>query len=43
MPFEGDYSQKDYAQQMIDAYKAAGVPPRKVFVQSFYANCMDPG
>ena len=35
MPFEGDYTQEAYAQQMIDEYKAAGVPPGDVFPQSF--------
>lgn len=35
MPFEGDYTQHDYAQQMIDENKAAGVSPRKVWAQSF--------
>jgi glycerophosphoryl diester phosphodiesterase len=35
MPFEGDYAQDDYAQQMIDEYKAAGVPASDVFPQSF--------
>jgi len=35
MPFEGEYSQQDYAQQMINEYKQAGVSPRKVFAQSF--------
>jgi glycerophosphoryl diester phosphodiesterase len=35
MPFQGDYTQEDYAQQMIDEYKAAHVSPRKVFPQSF--------
>ncbi|WMS88625.1 glycerophosphodiester phosphodiesterase family protein [Pleionea litopenaei] len=35
MPFEGDYSQQDYAQQMIDEYKAAGVSPKRVLPQSF--------
>jgi glycerophosphoryl diester phosphodiesterase len=35
MPFEGDYTQEDYAQQMIDEYKAAGVSPSKVWAQSF--------
>jgi len=35
MPYEGDYTQEDYAQQMIDEYKAAGVSPKKVFAQSF--------
>ena len=35
MPYEGDYTQADYAQQLIDEYKAAGVDPRNVFAQSF--------
>ena len=35
MPYESNYTQKDYAQQMIDEYKAAGVSPKKVFPQSF--------
>jgi glycerophosphoryl diester phosphodiesterase len=35
MPFEGDYTQARYAQQMIDEYKAMGVSPRKVYAQSF--------
>ncbi|KYF97985.1 glycerophosphodiester phosphodiesterase [Sorangium cellulosum] len=35
MPYEGDYEQRDYAQQMIDEYKAAGVDPESVFAQSF--------
>ncbi len=35
MPYEGDYSQQDYAQQMIDEYKAAGVNPHRVWPQSF--------
>ena len=35
MPFDGDYSQADYAQQLIDEYKAAGVDPSHVFAQSF--------
>ena len=35
MPFEGDYTQEDYAQQMIDEYKAARVKPRDVWAQSF--------
>jgi len=34
MPFDG-YSQEDYAQAMIDEYKAAGVPASDVFPQSF--------
>ena len=35
MPFEGEYAQQDYAQQLIDEYKAAGVAPEDVFLQSF--------
>nr|WP_265515898.1 glycerophosphodiester phosphodiesterase family protein [Nitratireductor luteus] len=35
MPFEGDYTQETYAQQMIDDYKEAGVDPADVFPQSF--------
>lgn len=34
MPFEG-FSQADYAQKMIDEYKAAGVPAADVWAQSF--------
>jgi len=35
MPFQGDYTQQQYAQQMIDEYKKAGVDPKHVFPQSF--------
>jgi glycerophosphoryl diester phosphodiesterase len=41
MPFDsdgdgvGDYSQEDYAQQLIDEYKAAGIAPHRVWPQSF--------
>jgi glycerophosphoryl diester phosphodiesterase len=35
MPFQGEYTQRDYAQQMIDEYRAAGVPPEEVWPQSF--------
>jgi len=35
MPYEGDYSQQAYAQQLIDEYVAARIPPSKVFAQSF--------
>ncbi len=35
MPYEGDYTQQDYAQQMINEYREAGVDPEKVFAQSF--------
>ncbi|WP_208348918.1 glycerophosphodiester phosphodiesterase family protein [Pseudaestuariivita rosea] len=34
MPFEG-FSQQDYAQKLIDEYKAAGVPASDVWAQSF--------
>ena len=34
MPFDG-FTQADYAQKMIDAHKAAGVPARDVYAQSF--------
>ena len=35
MPFDGDYTQEKYASQMLDAYKAAGIPASDVFAQSF--------
>ncbi len=35
MPFEGDYTQEKFAQQMIDEYKTADVAPEKVYAQSF--------
>ncbi|MDN3640999.1 glycerophosphodiester phosphodiesterase family protein [Simiduia curdlanivorans] len=35
MPFQGSYTQAQYAQQMIDEYRAAGISPRQVFPQSF--------
>jgi glycerophosphoryl diester phosphodiesterase len=35
MPYEGDYTQQLYAQQMIDEYKSAGIRPHQVFAQSF--------
>lgn len=38
MPFQGDYSQAAYAQQLINEYKAAGVKPEDVFAQSFDLN-----
>ncbi len=38
MPFQGDYTQQDYAQQMIDEYRAANVKPENVFAQSFDLN-----
>lgn len=38
MPFEGTYTQQQYAQQMINEYKAAGISPRRVWPQSFNLN-----
>ncbi len=35
MPYEGTYSQEDYAQQLIDEYIEADVDPDDVFQQSF--------
>ncbi|WP_100641047.1 glycerophosphodiester phosphodiesterase family protein [Marinobacter salexigens] len=35
MPFEGDYTQEDYARQMISEYISAGVKPEDVWPQSF--------
>lgn len=35
MPYEGDYTQQDYARQMIQDYIDAGVDPRDVWPQSF--------
>lgn len=35
MPYEGDYTQEAYAQQMIDEYKEAGIEPADVWPQSF--------
>ena len=35
MPFEGNYGQDQYAQQLIDEYREAGIPPADVFPQSF--------
>ncbi len=35
MPYEGEYTQEDYAQAMINDYIDAGVDPKDVWVQSF--------
>ena len=37
MPFDG-FSQENYAQKMIDEYRAANVPAARVFAQSFNKN-----
>lgn len=34
MPFDG-FSQADYAQKLVDEYKAAGIDPSRVWLQSF--------
>ncbi len=38
MPFEGNYTQEMYAQQMIEEYKARRINPNRVFAQSFNLN-----
>jgi glycerophosphoryl diester phosphodiesterase len=35
MPYQGDYTQQDYAQQLIDEYRAANIPASQVWPQSF--------
>ena len=35
MPFDGTYTQDQYAQQLIDEYKQAGIPASDVYPQSF--------
>lgn len=35
MPYQQSYSQEEYAQAMINAYKNAGIPPERVWPQSF--------
>ena len=35
MPFQGDYTQQDYADQLINDYRTAGVTADKVYPQSF--------
>lgn len=35
MPFQGDYTQEMYAQQMLDEYKEVGVDPSLVYPQTF--------
>ncbi|WP_420547280.1 glycerophosphodiester phosphodiesterase family protein [Curvivirga sp.] len=34
MPYDG-FSQEDYAQQLVDEYREAGIPAEDVFIQSF--------
>jgi len=35
MPFEGEYTQQDYAQQLVNEYENAGVAASDVWMQSF--------
>ena len=35
MPFDGGYTQDNYAQQLIDEYREAGIPASDVYPQSF--------
>ena len=35
MPYLGTYTQQQYAQQLVDDYKAAAVAPSQVYLQSF--------
>ncbi|TKA75493.1 hypothetical protein B0A49_02024 [Cryomyces minteri] len=35
MPFQGNYTQEMYTQQIIDEYTAAGINPSRVWLQSF--------
>ncbi|KAH7140115.1 PLC-like phosphodiesterase [Dactylonectria estremocensis] len=35
MPFQGDYTQAKYAQQLIDEYREMGIKPSRVWLQSF--------
>ncbi|KAI1089226.1 glycerophosphoryl diester phosphodiesterase family protein [Rostrohypoxylon terebratum] len=35
MPFDGNYTQEIYAQQVIEEYQAAGIDPSRVWLQSF--------
>lgn len=38
MPFEGEFSQEDYARRLIEEYREAGIDPGQVWVQSFSLN-----
>lgn len=35
LPFQGDYSQEDFAQQVVDTFKEANIHPSRVWLQSF--------
>lgn len=38
MPYEGNFTQQDYAQALVNDYKTAKIDPARVFVQSFDLN-----
>ncbi|OED38668.1 glycerophosphodiester phosphodiesterase [Chromatiales bacterium (ex Bugula neritina AB1)] len=38
MPFEGDFTQEQFAQALVDEYKNARIDPADVFLQSFNLN-----
>jgi len=41
MPFDGDYTQEKYAQQLVDEYREMGISLKKVWPQSFlYADIL---
>ena len=35
MPFQGDYTQHDFVQQIVDTFKQEGISPSRVWLQSF--------
>lgn len=35
MPFQGEYTQQEFAQQIVDTFKDAGIPANQVWLQSF--------
>nr|POF14328.1 extracellular protein [Quercus suber] len=35
MPFQGDYTQEDFAQQIVDTFNEANIPADRVWLQSF--------
>lgn len=38
MPFQGNYTQEDFAQQIVDTFDGAGIDPKRVWLQSFLPN-----
>lgn len=35
LPFQGNYTQEDFAQQLVDTFKEANIHPSRVWLQSF--------